>query len=97
MKWSFPDLDSCRGLSIIKVEFSPMARKYNVSDGKLLLTLELMKEGGFLVRTPSDPAVITEADSIPEAFTMARDAMKCLQASRVKRDRSVQPRRRASA
>ena len=64
-----------------------MAKRYTVSDGKLVLTVELMKEGGFLVRSPTDPAVITSADSIPEAFVMARDAMKCLAAARAKRGR----------
>jgi hypothetical protein len=75
-----------------------MAKRYTVSDGKLLLSLEPMAEGGFLVRAPADPALITSADSIPQAFSMARDALKALAASRAKRARQLQPgRRRAIA
>lgn len=70
------------------------AKKYTVNDGKLLLTLEPMEEGGYLVRSPMDPALITEAETIPEAFAMARDAMKALQASRAKRGGSKGSRRR---
>ena len=59
-----------------------MGRKYNVTDGKLLLTLEEAEEGGFTVTSPIDPAMITEAETISEAFEMARDAFRCLAASR---------------
>jgi predicted RNase H-like HicB family nuclease len=78
---------------------SYMAKKYTVSDGKLVLTLEPMQEGGFLVRSPMDPAVITSAMTVPEAFTMARDAMKELQASRAQHDREAKSssRRKRSA
>jgi len=61
-----------------------MAKKYNVSDGKLLLILEEAEEGGFTVTSPLDPALVTEADTISEAFMMARDAMKTIAASRRK-------------
>ena len=66
-----------------------MVKTYTVSDGQLVLTLEPLDEGGFLVRCPMDPGVITEAETIPQAFTMARDAMQALNASRLKRDRSL--------
>lgn len=75
------------------------SKQYTVSDGNVVLTLEPMAEGGFVVRSPLDPALITEAETIAEAFVMARDAMKALQASRAKRDKwpSKSGRQRASA
>lgn len=63
-----------------------MARKknktYTVSDGKLILTLEEAAEGGFIVRSPMDPELITEADSVAGAFEMARDALQGLRETR---------------
>jgi predicted RNase H-like HicB family nuclease len=59
-------------------------KRYNVTDGKLLLTLEEAEEGGFLVTSPDDPALITEAETIAEAFEMAKDAMAALAKSRRK-------------
>ena len=32
--------------------------KYTVNDGKLILTLEPMEEGGYLVRSPMDPEIL---------------------------------------
>jgi predicted RNase H-like HicB family nuclease len=61
-----------------------MKKTYTVSDGKLVLTLEPAKEGGFVVTSPLDPQLITEAETIPEAFLMARDALKALRQSRAK-------------
>lgn len=60
------------------------ARKYTVSDGKLVLTLQEAEEGGYVVTCPLDPELVTEADSIPEAFEMARDALDALRQSRAK-------------
>ena len=57
-------------------------KRYSVSDGKLLLTLEDAGGGWYTVTSPSDPALITQARSIPEAFEMARDALAALVASR---------------
>ena len=48
-----------------------MAKKYTVSDGKLVLTLEEADEGGFVVTSPLDPELITEAETIAEAFENA--------------------------
>ena len=61
-----------------------MGKRYTVNDGKLLLTLEEAEEGGFVVTSPMDPEMITEAETVQEAFEMARDALKTLQAGRVK-------------
>ena len=58
--------------------------KHTVSDGKLVLTVEEAEEGGFVVTSPLDPELITEAESISEAFVNARDALKALRQSRAK-------------
>ena len=58
--------------------------RYIVTDGKLVLTLEVAEEGGFVVTCPYDPALITEAETLEEAFEMARDAAAALRASRTK-------------
>jgi len=60
------------------------SKKYTVADGKLVLTLEEAAEGGYIVTSPLDPELITEADTIAEAFENARDAAKALQQSRAK-------------
>ena len=59
-------------------------RRYTVSDGKLVLTLERAEEGGYIVTCPLDPELITEAESVEEAFDNARDAAKALRQSRSK-------------
>ena len=65
--------------------------KYTVSDGKLVLTLEVCEEGGFTVTSPFVPGLVTEADTLEEAFEMARDAAALLMEVRAK------PRKRAVA
>lgn len=55
-----------------------MAKRYTVSDGKLVLTLEEAEEGGFVVTSPLDPGLVTEADTIRDAFVNARDALRTL-------------------
>lgn len=55
--------------------------KYTVSDGKLVLTLEVCEEGGYCVTSPFVPGLVTEADTLDEAFEMARDAMAALKES----------------
>jgi antitoxin HicB len=62
----------------------PRNRAYTVSDGEIVLTLEPAKEGGYVVTSPLDPELITEAESLDEAFENARDAAKALMASRKK-------------
>jgi antitoxin HicB len=61
-----------------------MATRYTVSDGKLVLKLEVAEEGGFIVTSPLDPELITEAETIEEAFANARDASQALKQARVK-------------
>jgi predicted RNase H-like HicB family nuclease len=58
---------------------------YTVSDGELVLTLEALppeEGGGYGVRSPLEPQLVTEAGSIEEAFEMARDAIAALRESR---------------
>ena len=59
-------------------------KTYTVSDGEMLLTLETAEEGGYVVTSPLDPELITEADSLDEAFQNARDAASALNESRQK-------------
>ncbi|HXD88045.1 MAG TPA: type II toxin-antitoxin system HicB family antitoxin [Urbifossiella sp.] len=63
--------------------------KYTVSDGKLVLTLEVAEEGGFTVTSPFVPGLITEAETLEEAFEMARDAEASLKAARRKQARHL--------
>jgi antitoxin HicB len=60
------------------------ATHYTVSDGTLVLTLEPAEEGGYIVTSPMDPELITEAETVEEAFTNARDAAEALRESRIK-------------
>jgi len=57
-------------------------KRYNVSDGKLVLTLLEDEDGWFTVTSPTDPAMITQAKTISEAFAMAKDAFAALADSR---------------
>ncbi len=61
-----------------------LMKQYIVSDGKVVLTLQEAEEGGYVVTSPLDPQLITEAESIKEAFENARDALAALAASRRK-------------
>ena len=58
--------------------------RYIVTDGKLVLTLEVAEEGGYLVTSPFDDGLITEAETLEEAFEMARDAAETLKQGRAK-------------
>jgi antitoxin HicB len=66
-----------------------MRKQYTVSDGQLVLRLEPAEEGGYIVTSPLDPELITEAETIEEAFANARDAARALRQSRVKRSRRL--------
>jgi len=57
---------------------------FTVSDGDLVLILEAAEEGGYIVTAPFEPELITEAESLEEAFLMAKDAIKALRVSRAK-------------
>jgi hypothetical protein len=59
-----------------------MRKRYTVCDGKLVLNLEAAEEGGYVVTSPLDPELITQAETIEEAFSNARDAARALQRSR---------------
>ena len=66
-----------------------MRKRYVVSDGKLVLSLEPAQEGGYVVTCPLDPELITEAETVAEAFANARDALRALTRSRAKLLRKV--------
>lgn len=59
-------------------------KSYTVSDGELVLTLEPAEEGGFVVTSPLDPELLTEAETLEEAFANAKDASDALNESRRK-------------
>lgn len=62
---------------------------YTVSDGKLVLHLQIAEEGGFVVTSPFDPELLTEAETLEEAFANARDAADALQKARLKLSRQL--------
>jgi antitoxin HicB len=62
---------------------------FTVSNGELVLHLEVAEEGGYVVTSPFEPDLITEAETLEDAFEMARDAIKALRASRVKMHRKL--------
>ena len=66
--------------------------KYTVSDGKLVLTLEVAEEGGYVVTAPLNPEVLTQADSLEEAFEMARDVIALFEEDRNDRNGPVKKR-----
>lgn len=59
-----------------------MATTYTVSDGDLVLTLAPAEEGGYVVTSPMDPELVTEAETVEEAFANARDARDALMRAR---------------
>ncbi len=61
-----------------------MSKRYTVSDGKLVLNLEEAEEGGYIVTSPLDPELITQGETIEEAFANARDAARALKQSRAR-------------
>ena len=73
-----------------------MARKkvhYTVSDGKMVLTLTPAEEGGYVVTAPLNPDVLTQADTVEEAFENARDVI-ALFAEDQASERKAAPRRK---
>lgn len=63
--------------------------EYAVSDGTLVLTLHIAEEGGCLVTSPFDPELLTEAETLEEAFENARDVAEALQQARAKLSRQL--------
>ncbi len=61
-----------------------MPKHYTVSDGELVLFLWPAEEGGYGITSPLDPALISEAETLEEAFMMARDAWALLKSPRTK-------------
>ncbi len=61
-----------------------MMKQYTVSDGKIVLILQEAEEGGYIVTSPLDPQLITEAETVKEAFENAKDALAALSATRRK-------------
>ena len=61
-----------------------MSKRYTVSDGRLVLNLEEAEEGGYIVTSPFNPELITQAETIQEAFANARDAAKALKQFRAR-------------
>jgi predicted RNase H-like HicB family nuclease len=58
--------------------------KYIVTDGELTLLLETAEEGGYVVTSPFNPDILTEADTLEEAFEMARDVIETYKEYRAK-------------
>ena len=56
--------------------------QYTVSDGKLVLTLEVAEEGGYIVTSPLDPDLLTQSETLEEAFENARDLLELLREDR---------------
>ena len=61
-----------------------MVTRYTVSDGRVVLNLNAAEEAGYVVTSPFDPELITQAETIEEAFANARDASKALRRARSK-------------
>lgn len=59
-------------------------KSYTISDGKTVLCLQAAEEGGYIVTSPLDPELITEAENIEDAFHNAKDAAEALRRSRLK-------------
>jgi antitoxin HicB len=59
-------------------------KQYTVSDGKIVLILQEAEEGGYIVTSPLDPQLITQAETVKEAFENAKNALAALSASRRK-------------
>lgn len=55
---------------------------FTATDGKLIISLQSAAEGGYIVTSPMDPELITEAETLEEAFENSRDAIKSLRQAR---------------
>ena len=77
---------------------SEQPTRYIVTDGKLVLTLEAAEEGGYCVTSPFEPGLITEAETLEEAFEMARDVIALFEEDRAaeRKSREAAGRRRVA-
>jgi len=66
-------------------------RTYTISDGELVLTLTEAEEGGYVVTSPMEPELITEAESVAEAFELAHEVKRELAESRAKLFEQLRP------
>ena len=55
-----------------------LPKHYTVSDGELELFLWPAEEGGYNVTSPLDPALMTQAETVEEAFVMGHDVIRLL-------------------
>ena len=53
-------------------------------DHRYTVLFEPAEEGGYVVTSPLNPELLTEAETLEEAFENARDAEKALRQSRAK-------------
>jgi antitoxin HicB len=74
----------------------PVNKRYTVSDGKIVLNLEEAEEGGYVVTSPLNPELITQAETLEEAFANARDAAKALKQSRARLMRRLSASKKAN-
>lgn len=74
-----------------------MAKRYTVTDGRLVLILEEAEEGGYCVTSPIDPGLVTEAETVREAFANARDAMRELSRARASLSRQLSKTKQGAA
>ncbi len=58
------------------------ATRFTVTDGKLVLLLEPADEGGYVVTAPFNPDVLTQAETLEEAFENARDVIELFEEDR---------------
>jgi len=56
--------------------------KYTVTDGELVLVLEPDELGWYVVTSPFNPDVLTQARTVEEAFEMARDVIALFEEDR---------------
>lgn len=57
-------------------------KKFTVTDGKLVLELEVAEEGGYVVTAPFVQGLVTQGDTLEEAFEMAYDLAALLREHR---------------
>ncbi len=58
------------------------ATQFTVTDGKLVLLLEPAEEGGYVVTSPFNTDILTQAETLEEAFENARDVISLFEEDR---------------